>query len=100
MSEFVEKVPSVVQMFEGLTHVSNLEEMLRDAEKGIIFAALYYADDETIKKSRKDKSAMLPYILQVEKMDADEVAKTISFFMGKLAAFSIAIMPKDLSKKK
>ena len=95
---FKEKTPSVIAMFHGLTRVTKFEDFLTDPDKGIEFAAIYLADDATLKKFRTDPTALLPYILQVEEMPSGEVAKIISFFSGELTVFSRAITPKDPAK--
>jgi len=93
-----EKKMSVVQVFEGMTLVSKLEDVLTDPEKGPRFAAIALADDETIKKSRKDPSALLPYILQVEAMAPEEVASVIRNFSEKLKDFSMSLLPVVLPR--
>jgi len=95
---FEEKAITVVQLFRGLTMVKTLEDLTTDAEKGIEFVAIYLADDETLKKARKDAGALLPYILQAEKMTTDEVADAIAFFTGKILGFSSRMQSGVLNK--
>jgi hypothetical protein len=96
MSE--EKKLSVIQMFEGLTLITKMEDLLTDPEKGIRFAAVSIADDESIKKSRKDSTFLNAYIFQVEGMDPMEVAAIIRNFSEKLSIFSMSLLPKGQKK--
>ena len=95
---FEEKVISTIQLFKGLTMVKSLEDITSDAEKGIEFVAVYLADDETLKKARKDATALLPYLLQAEKLTTDEVADCIAFFTGKILDFSNRMQKGVLGK--
>jgi len=91
---------SVVKLFEGLTHLNSMADVMSDPEKGIKFAAIAIADDESIEKSRKDPSFLNPYLIQIKAKEPEEVADIIANFTQALASFSQRLMPKGPSAKK
>ena len=84
---------STIQLFEGLTVVSKFEDLLTDPTKGPRLAAIAIADDESIKKSRKDQTFLNAFIQRVELMEPEEVAEVIRNFSEKVKDFSTRMTP-------
>jgi len=95
----IEKTISGLKILRG----SKILEQLQAPEADQValmteFAAVYLADQETLKKSRQIPEILDPLRAQVEDMTPEELAEIFSFFTVKCGAFTASIFSVDPAK--